>query len=158
MEEEVWKCIDNYINYEVSSFGNVRNIKFGKLLKFGVQSGEYFNVDLSKENKSKTFTIHRLVATAFIENPNNYTTVDHIDRNRQNNNVNNLRWANMVLQSNNRKDYRLSKSGFKNIYIDRGYYKVIKMFNNVKYQDNFTTIEDAKAYLDDILKNKLLSP
>lgn len=50
----------------------------------------------------KRYLIHRLVAETFLDNPNNYSTVDHIDRNKENNNVENLRWADMSVQIQNR--------------------------------------------------------
>jgi hypothetical protein len=54
---------------------------------------EYMTVDLWKNNKGKKFYVHRIVATAFIPNPENKPEVNHIDGNRQNNNVNNLEWC-----------------------------------------------------------------
>lgn len=62
----------------------------------------YFIVVLSKNGKTKTKRISRLVAGAFIDNPNNFTTVDHIDRNRTNNIYTNLRWANYSMQNKNK--------------------------------------------------------
>lgn len=114
MEEEVWKHIDNFINYEVSSFGNVRRVGTNSILKTVKSRGKYHYLNLYNSECRKTFKIHRLVALAFIPNIDNLPTVDHIDRNVDNNNVNNLRWANMVLQSNNRKD-KINNSGYKNI-------------------------------------------
>ena len=62
----------------------------------------YFIVVLSKNGKTKTKRIGRLVAETFIDNPNNFTTVDHIDRNRTNNIYTNLRWANYSMQNKNK--------------------------------------------------------
>lgn len=89
-----WKKIDGYTNYSVSDNGEVRNDETGKLKKptLNKQNGYYY-VDLYSGNKRTKRPIHRLVAVAFIDNPENKKTVDHIDGNRQNNNVSNLRWA-----------------------------------------------------------------
>ena len=87
-----WKQIDGYENYEVSNEGGlVRNKKTGRILK-QFQDRGYLYVSLSKNSKAKRCSVHRLVATAFIPNPHGYDTVDHIDKNRQNNDVSNLRW------------------------------------------------------------------
>ena len=109
---ERWKVIEDYDNYSVSSFGRVRNDKTNRLLKLGSDGGGYFKVDLRFNNKRKTIRIHKLVANAFIKNPQNKRCVDHIDRNRKNNHISNLRYAtdsengmNKIKQSNNTTGY-----------------------------------------------------
>ena len=86
MEEE-YKSIVDFENYEVSNFGNVRNIKTGRILKPSIDSHGYYKVSLCKDKKQTTKKIHQLVANAFIENPENKSCVDHIDGNNLNNNV-----------------------------------------------------------------------
>jgi len=88
---EIWKKIENYDNYEVSSFGHIRNMKTGRILK-SYNSGGYYCVGLSKK-KTKSYNIHRLVAQAFILNPENKLQVNHKDKNSLNNNINNLEWS-----------------------------------------------------------------
>ena len=90
-EEEVWRPIADYENYEVSSFGNVRNKNTGRVLKPANQGG-YYNVGLSNV-KTKSYPIHRLVALAFISNPENKLHVNHIDKNSLNNRLENLEWT-----------------------------------------------------------------
>lgn len=94
---ELWKPVVGYENlYEISSFGNVRRLyKNGttKILKPRVNKYGYYQLFLSKDNVSKCVTVHKLVAEAFISNPQNKQTVNHIDHDRLNNNVNNLSWA-----------------------------------------------------------------
>jgi len=89
-EEENWKDIANYDNYEVSSFGRVRNKKTGRILK-QANMGGYYGVGLSKI-KTKTFQVHRLVAETFIINPQNKAHVNHKDKNSLNNHLSNLEW------------------------------------------------------------------
>jgi hypothetical protein len=92
MEEyEEWENINDFNNYEVSTFGNVRNKKTGRILKSS-NNGGYFYVNLSKI-KGNYKLIHRLVAEAFIENPENKAHVNHKDKNSLNNNLSNLEWA-----------------------------------------------------------------
>lgn len=80
-------------NYIITSDGRVINRKTNKELKGTLARNEYRSVQLTIEGKPKNFMIHRLVATMFCDNPNNYEIVDHIDRNKYNNDYTNLRWV-----------------------------------------------------------------
>lgn len=79
--------------YEISSNGKVRNLKTRRMLRPGKDKCGYLHVSLSKNGKTKTLKIHRLVANAFIENFENLPQVNHKDGNKENNNVNNLEWV-----------------------------------------------------------------
>ena len=93
MLNEIWKEIPEY-EYEVSTLGNVRNKRSGRVLSPRVQSnGRYMFVSLWKNNKEKHFRVHRLVATAFISNPENKSQVNHKDKDTTNNHVDNLEWV-----------------------------------------------------------------
>jgi len=89
---EMWLQVRGYPKYEVSSFGRIRNKKSKKILKLKSHRG-YKRIGLCNNNKQKFFLVHRLVAEAFIPNQQNKTCVDHVDHNKSNNNVVNLRWA-----------------------------------------------------------------
>jgi hypothetical protein len=95
---EEWKDINGYKNYEVSSFGRIRNKNTGRILK-AANKGGYYSVGLS-DKKTKSFSVHTLVARAFIPNPENKDTVNHKDKNGLNNNINNLEW--MTIPENNK--------------------------------------------------------
>ena len=114
---EVWKDIQGYEGlYQVSNFGRVkslgRNVK-KPLLKSGYCWQEerilkpyknrkgYLNVRLCKDSRTKDFQIHRLVAIAFIPNPENKPQIDHINADKTNNTVNNLRWVTCKENINN---------------------------------------------------------
>ena len=108
-----WKNIiinNKNTNYEVSELGEVRNIKTGKFLKGTFLRNEYHTVQLTVEGEAYTKMVHRLVAEAFIPNPNNYNIVDHIDRNKHNNKVENLRWVDTKTNSQNRKKKKKDSS------------------------------------------------
>lgn len=90
---EEWKRIRDY-DYEVSTEGRVKNMQTGKILKQYENHSGYLRVRLYKDKKGKYFRVHRLVAEAFIPNPNGFIEVDHLDKNRQNNHVDNLQWIN----------------------------------------------------------------
>jgi hypothetical protein len=95
---EAWRSIDEFPNYDVSSLGNIRNNKTGKHMKICVKSG-YYHIGLVNDNSKKTLKVHRLVAMAFIENPEGKLEVNHKDKNKLNNSVSNLEW--MTRRENN---------------------------------------------------------
>ena len=92
-----WRDIKGFEGlYQVNQFGQVKGLKRNKLMKLQKynKSGhtQYYVVNLSKNNKSYHKLVHRLVAEAFIPNPDNLDTVDHINCDGLNNCVINLRW------------------------------------------------------------------
>lgn len=103
--KEIWKDISGYEGeYQVSNLGNVRSLNYRrsgelKLLKQATTNG-YKQITLSKNGKCKSYNVHRLVAIAFIPNPNNYKEVNHKDEDKSNNNVNNLEWCTREYNNN----------------------------------------------------------
>lgn len=91
---EEWRTIIGYEGlYEVSNTGQVRNYR-GKLLRPGLNHNGYLKCVLCKKGKTKTIYIHRLVAQAFIPNPQDLPQVNHKDEDKTNNSVDNLEWCN----------------------------------------------------------------
>ena len=111
---ETYKKIEGFETYSVSDWGNVRNDTTGRILKNSHRTG-YPMVRLQKDNKTYKNDIHRLVAIAFIDNLGQKKCVDHIDNNRHNNNVINLRWATRSQNSQNTKLSSKNTSGTKGV-------------------------------------------
>lgn len=110
IEEEIWKDIPGYEPYQASNFGRIRNGKKGKTenckklgtpLKTRITARGYEELKLSVNKVRVHMLVHRLVALAFIPNPDNKQFVDHIDTNKLNNNASNLRWTTISENANN---------------------------------------------------------
>ena len=113
---ETWKSVVGYEGlYEVSDLGRVKSLWYGreKILKPQKDGWGYPHVILCKDGKKKTLKVHRLVAEAFIPNPNNLATVNHKDEVKTNNIVSNLEW--MSQQDNNNFGSRTIRAAKANI-------------------------------------------
>ena len=86
---ENWRSINGYANYEISSFGRVRNATTDGSSKLNKDVNGYFQVCLSQQGTNKSYKVHQLVAWEFTGNPSNKPAVDHIDHDVANNHVNN---------------------------------------------------------------------
>ena len=103
---EIWKVIEEYPNYMVSNLGNVKSLNYNhtgkeKILKSCKVCGGYIGVNLCKDGEKSTKLIHRLVAEAFIPNTDNKPCIDHINTDRTDNRVENLRWVTRTENMNN---------------------------------------------------------
>ena len=103
MEQEIWKDIKGFEGlYQISNLGRVKSLQklykkpqsHYRILSLSLNSSGYLSVYLRSSNgRDHRYTIHRLVANAFIDNPNNYPCINHKDENKQNNRVDNLEWC-----------------------------------------------------------------
>ena len=97
LNKEEWRDVDGYDGmYQVSDFGRVRSLKFGKVrvLRASKIGSGYLGVNLCKDNKTNNVYIHRLVAQAFIPNDDNSKTIiNHINEDKTDNRVDNLEWC-----------------------------------------------------------------
>jgi hypothetical protein len=143
---EEYKIIEGFENYSVSKHGNVKNNKTGMTLKPGLNWNGYYRIDLYKSGKRKTFLVHRLVGNAFIPNPENKPQIDHIDNDRTNNNVNNLRWCTNQENNQNKGFSKNNTSGVKGVYFKKeiGKWCAKITHNGKKYHlGYFENIEDG---------------
>lgn len=97
--QEVWKDIDGYEGlYQVSNHGRVKSLNYkrtgkAKVLSLKENNCGRMHVEIRRDGKKKDFLVHRLVASAFIPNPNNYPEINHMDENPKNNATWNLEWC-----------------------------------------------------------------
>lgn len=156
MEIEIWKPIEGFENYEVSNLGNVRNIKKNKQLK--KQLSKYYHVNLyDTYGKAYKKLIHRLVAIAFIPNPNNLPIVNHIDENKLNNCVKNLEWCsikeNVIHSSRPHPNDDRYKQASKKILQYSLLGEFIKEWKSVSEASNYLGI--TASSISSCLKNKV---
>jgi hypothetical protein len=119
------KTDDNklYSNYKINKSGQIIN-KYNYLMNYTINNG-YYLLELTSDDKTcKMFRVNRLVGLTFIDNPNNYNIINHIDENKLNNNVDNLQWC-------NHKQNIAHSYGKKVNQIDIKTNKIIKTFNTI---------------------------
>ena len=124
--------IEGYDNYVIFEDGVVMNTKFSREIKPKLETNGYYRICLFKNGKQKYFSAHRLIALAFIPNPNNKPLVDHINRNTQDNRIENLRWATYKENTQNQKCY--SNTGLH--FISKRIDKKLKQGFNYRFQIN----------------------
>jgi hypothetical protein len=182
--EEIWKPVLGYENfYEISNIGNIRSVNRvinnrlfkGQLLKprnKENKEGNYLTVSLKKDSNNKTKFVHRLVAESFIENPNNFPHVNHIDENKLNNSLENLEWCdakyncnygnrnNSIIETKfkngmiNPEMVGLTKSEYVKIY--RKKYKIENQENAKAYQKNYYIMKkENNEYIEKRRKSAL---
>ena len=108
--QEIWKDVVGYEGlYQVSNFGRVKSLdrydkigrKYkGKIIKQVLMKNGYLGLNLCVGGSCKTFYAHRIVASAFLDNPQNLPQINHKDENKQNNFVDNLEWCDSTYNNN----------------------------------------------------------
>lgn len=128
MKQEYWKTINEFPNYQVSNYGEVRNQITGRNLK-PLASTNYYRVCLYNEWGSKNIPIHRLVISYFVDNPypNTLEYVNHIDENKHNNRADNLEWCTAKYNYNWSKDSAIK--GSIRSAVERGKTKKVVVYN-----------------------------
>lgn len=159
MKVEIWKCIPGYEKlYEVSNYGAVRRVEgyrsdgrkhAGHILKQTLSPSGYLVVSLSKEGESKQFRVHRLVALAFLPNPNNYQQVNHKDEDKTNNCLDNLEWCDAKYNTNYGTGHfraAMSHTGKKHLSVTGGNNPDARKINQISLDGDF--IRSFAAMMD----------
>ena len=157
---EEYKKIDGYDNYEISNQGNVRNTDTGKVLKPCKNNMGYLSVTLYKNNIRKTFLIHRLVGYAFIPNPQNLREIDHINQDKANNSISNLRWISKSNNNRNKTKMQNTSSKYMGVYFDKreGKYRAkIRINNKQKHIAYYDKEEEAGSAFDNYVRQHNLT-
>ena len=134
MKIEEWRMIPGYEGlYMVSNFGRVKTVKTGYIHKGDIDCWGYHRVQLTKNGVKKHIKRSVLVAIAFLPNPNNLPEVDHIDEDKSNNCVWNLRWVSSKTNCNSgTRNKRISESKYKPVEMCDMNWNHICFFNSVK--------------------------
>ena len=137
--------IQGFENYLIYEDGRVFNKKYNRFRKYTIKNHGYKAVTLYKNTKCKTLLLHRLIAIHYIPNPENKREVDHINRDRSDNRIENLRWATHSENNQNKGMGNTNTSGHKNIcYSKRDKLWIFqKNINGKKTCKRFKTIEEA---------------
>lgn len=150
MQREIWRDIKDYEElYQISNLGNIRSKKNCLNKKPSITNVGYYVVGLYN-GKNKNYLVHRLVAQAFISNPNNYSDVNHKDGNKLNNNVNNLEWCSHKSNMVHARDILGVKTGPKG-YIGKNS-KLSKKVVQLDKNDNIIKIWDSISDVERELK------
>lgn len=169
-DKPIWVSISGYEGYDINQYGVIRSYwkNCGGRGKGMIKMNEpvyikkqhyHLSGYLQLQLKDKTVCVHRLLAIAFIPNPHNFPEVDHIDRNKTNNSLINLRWCDRTTNSQNRGIFCTNTSGTPNVCFDNHcrLWKFSKTVNGITHQKNFKTKEEAVQYAviyNDKLKNE----
>lgn len=151
---ELSTTIEGFEDYRISSDGTVWNAR-GKMKSHTFGNG-YHKIRLWKPDKSSrpNVSVHRLVANAFVPNPDNLPWVDHIDGNRLNNDYTNLRWCTPSQNNSNKCVSINNKLGIKNICQDKtGRFCFYKRSGEKYITGSFKTLEEAIAFKDSVYEN-----
>ena len=148
--------IPDYEDYFINKQGVIlsKRQKKDRIMKHTLSTHRYYTIMFSINKQQKRFTIHRLLAKMFIPNPNNYPFVDHINRDKLDNRLENLRWCSHIENSQNQSISKNNNSGYKHIswYTTRQrWYVRIERNKKIVACKQFKKLEDAIEFRNKIL-------
>ena len=141
--------------YKINKQGEVWSCYYNKIMTPTLNRTGYYMIEIVKDKTPKQTSIHRLLAIQYLPNFNNLPMVDHIDRNKLNNSLDNLRWASA--RTNNLNMDKIPKSGHQNIYIDNYNQCIVNIrFNGKRYNKRFYTLNEAIDWRDKTIQEHQL--
>lgn len=147
--EEIWKDVPGYEGlYKVSSLGRVMSVSYNRTNRPAIRVLRadrlgYLVVTLHNNNHSKTFKVHRLVAIAFIPNPECFPCVNHKDEDKMNNNINNLEWCSYSYNNKYGNRPRKVLNAHKAKKSSKAERAVVKLDTNGAVLEEFSSISEA---------------
>ena len=160
-KNKIMEVVD-FPNYLIYPDGKVSSKRFlGRYLKQRKNNCGYYYVKLYEDGKSKTHYIHRLVALHYIS-PENKKEVDHINRDKSDNRIENLRWVDKTENQQNKGKQKNNTTGFKNIsyFKERNVYQYRKTIKGKIHWKYFKTLTDALVYkfvFSLLIKSRIIS-
>jgi hypothetical protein len=149
--------IINYPNYLIYDDGRVYSKKRNIFLKPRFNNSGYKTIHLCNNGKHKHLLIHRLVGLHYLEKVEGKNQIDHIDRDKTNNHISNLRWCNNTENNINKGHQSNNKLGLKNISKTKFNTYIFQLKRNGKHHSkSFKTLEECIEYRDRYLDNGLL--
>tara|TARA_Y100001938_G_C8013822_1_gene391487 strand:- start:111 stop:581 length:471 start_codon:yes stop_codon:yes gene_type:complete len=130
------RVIKGFSDYVIYPDGRVYSCKIHQILKPTLNKVGYYQIGITNNNgERKKKSVHRLVAEHFVDNPQNKPCVDHIDRNKINNNMSNLRWVTHSENCQNKGMFKTNTTGIKNVDKTKDFnvWRYLKRINNVRY-------------------------
>ena len=150
--KEIWKDIEGYEElYQVSNLGRLRNSK-GLILKQATHFEKYKLISLSKEGARKSYRVHRIVANAFIPNPENKPDINHINGKRDDNKITNLEWVtNLENQIHSWKKLGRKPNRIRPVFC----VELNKKFNSIKEAALYLNLSFAQqVHISDCIKGR----
>jgi hypothetical protein len=144
---EEWKTIEEFPEYEIHISGLIRNKSAGNILTPSINNRGYLCVCLTNQKVKFKKNLHRLLATTFIPNPLNLECIDHINRDKTDNRLSNLRWCSKL--DNNRN--KCGKSGFTFIRLTSADTFSVEIKTPARFFKTYKTLEEAIQARDKIL-------
>jgi hypothetical protein len=145
------KILENFSKYIIYSDGRIYSLRYNKFLSPGTKNDGYLSVILTDDDGNrKSFTVHRLVALAFIPNPDpeKFDCINHKDENKLNNDVSNLEWCDRAYNNN----YGHHKKEV--VMCDIKTHEPIQVFNSIADASRFLNVSNGHANIVRQLKGK----
>ena len=150
MELENFQDIKDFPNYKINENGEIYSKIRNRLLKSKMNKG-YIKICLRKNNKGYTKTLHRLLGIQYLPNPNNFPCIDHINRDKLDNSLTNLRWVSYATNAKNKSSKKNATSiyvGVRKTHNKKKPYRAETTFQGKKYNIGYykTELEAYDAY------------